>query len=258
MVLGGDALVRYRTLTVMIATAALTLVAAGGAAAQPLGPLGEDKPNPPPQVTGSRLVTAMLPPAAFGDGFRFTSSLNTGSKLLPTRVTVRVPSLRCDAFVLLRTWVSGFGNTAGADENYSNTQPWANYPNTVFYGVEAVLQFATTAAATAAFGQFDAKYAACRSFTSPNPGDSVPGGGNFLVNLMSLSKTTVGRDLAFAATFTVALSEVPGITLYVNALYVVSGTNVYHIFDVSGTNDEPSALVTRLVGQVQALYPHHR
>ena len=41
-------------------------------------------------------------------------------------------------------------------------------------------------------------------------------------------------------------------------LVVVSGTNVYQFWNLSGTNDEPSpALMAQLIKQTQKLYPRH-
>jgi hypothetical protein len=256
---------KFRTIAVLVTAAGLSLGAAGlslagagSAVAQPLGHPKKHKPVPPPQVVGSRLQTALLPGSAFGDGFTASDALNTGRRLWSTRASLHVPNMSCGAFEDY-TYVGGFGNTAGATDFFTNPNPWPNLPNAVLYGIQNATQFASTQAAAMFFSQAYAKYLACNDFTEPNPGDTNPGGGTLEVTNMSVSKTTIGGNHAFAVTQASALSEAPGFSLYDNLLVVVSGTNVYQSWDLSGTNDQPSdTLMIKLIKQVQALYPHHK
>ena len=118
-----------------------------------------------------------------------------------------------------------------------------------------MLQFATTQTAATYFNQADAKYAACREFTELNPGDTRPGGGTYQVNVLVVTKTTVRGDRGFAITQQIAESERPGVTVYIDVLYVISGANVYSLWDVSSTNDEPSPTVMgSLIHRIQGLY----
>lgn len=244
---------RFKTAAAVVAAVALSYAVAGPATAQSLAPLAKHS-SAPAQVSGSRLQRGLLPGSAFGSGFTISGRLNTGSKLLGTRAILHVPSMKCSVFEGY-DYVSGFGNTAGALDQYNNPSPFATYPNTVLYGYQDVVQFASTSAATNFFNSGHSKFSACRTFSEPNPGDKSPGGGTYQVSTLSLSKLTVGGDHAFEATQTLAESEAPGITLYINVLFVVAGTNVYNLWDVSGTNDQPAPM-GKLIHQIQALYPH--
>jgi hypothetical protein len=52
-----------------------------------------------------------------------------------------------------------------------------------------------------------------------------------------------------------APSNASGNSDYIDTLYAVSGTDVYELWEVSGTNDEPSAkIMTSLIHRVQGLY----
>jgi hypothetical protein len=240
---------KFKVVTVIAATAALSFTAVGPAAAQPLGL----KSARPPQVSGVRLQQAMLPPSAFGAGFTFSEALNSGAKLQSSRAKDHVPSMSCGAFEG-KVYISAFGDTAGADVRYSNPDAAPDYPNTIFLGDEYVLQFATTAAATTFYNQARAKYAACVTLIEPFAGTFTA-----TVDTLSVTKTTIGGDHAFLV---IQHVSVPGFfekPLYLIYLYLVAGTNVYGLSDASGTNDEPSpALMSKLIHQVQALYPHHK
>jgi len=244
---------RFKIGAVVAAVAVLSFTAMGSAAAQPLGPAKQHKSARPPQITGVQLQQAMLPPSAFGAGFTFSEALNSGAKLQSSRAKNHVPSMSCGAFEG-RVYISAFGDTAGADERYSNPAAASAYPNTIFLGDEYVLQFATAATAATFYSQARAKYAACQSLTEPFFGNFTAS-----VDTLSVAKTTVGGNQAFLVTQHVS---VPGFfqkPLYLLYLYVVAGTNVYGLSDVSGTNDEPSpALMKDLIHRVQALYPHRK
>lgn len=229
----------------------------GSATAQPLGHPKKHKPKPPPQVTGVRLKTALLPASAFGDGFTGADTVSTGSRLLSSKAWYHIQSMSCanfEDFALL----GGFGDTAGAAADAFNSSPLGSYPNTVLYGIQWVNQFPSAQAATTFFNQAFAKYGACSSFTEPNPGDTSPGGGTLQVTNMSVAKTAVSGNHAFTVTQQSALSEAPGFVFYTNVLVVVSGTNVYQFWNLSGTNDEPSpTLMAQFIKQTQKLYPRH-
>jgi hypothetical protein len=235
------------------AIAVLPLAMASTANGQPVA--HHSQPKAAPQITGTRLQTGLLPASAFGANFTVENAVNTGSTLLPsTKVTLHVPTATCSTFEG-EIYVSGFGNTAGALNLYVNPNATA-FPE-VIYGLQDVVQFATTSAATTFFTQAYAKYGACLSFSEPNPTDTSPGGGTFQISTLMVAKTTVSGDPAFTVTQTIALSETPGHTKYIDLLYVVAGTNVYSLWQESGTNDEPSPVLTgQLIRQIQALYPH--
>jgi len=252
--------VKIKTVAVAVAAAALassvalSLAAAGPAAAQPAGTASQH-PAAPKQITGSRLQAGLLPASAFGAGFTVQTSLNTGGKLLSTGITLHVPTASCSQFEG-EIYVSGFGNTAGALDLYVNPNAATERPEAIINGSQAVLQFAAAGSATTFFSQAHAKYASCQSFSEPNPTDTSAGGGTWQISTLGESNTTVGGNQAFTVTQAIAPSETPGRTQYIDVLYVVSGTNVYSMWQYSGTNDEPSpALMGKLISKVQGLYP---
>ena len=239
---------------VVAAAAALSLAAAGSAAALPSVPHSQPK-STPPQLTGTRLQTGLLPASAFGANFMAQSTLNSGGTLKSTHVLLSVPAASCSVFEgKIYAW--GFGNTAGALAQYVNPNAATQRPEAIIDGFQDVVQFATASAATAFFAQAYAKYAACKSFSEPNPTDTSPGGGTFQISTLSVSKTTVGGDQASTVTQQFALSETPGVTDFIDVLYVVVGPDAFSMWQDSGTNDEPSpALMGQLIRRVQALYP---
>ena len=247
---------------IVAATAALSIAAAGAiavagsAAAQPSARVSQSKTTAPPQISGSRLQTGLLPASAFGAGFTLATTLNTGSGLLSTPATQNGPTTSCSTFEG-KIYVSGFGNTAGALAEYVNPNAAMQRPEAIMQGFQDVIQFATATAATAFFTQARAKYTACLSFSEPNPTDTNPGGGTFQISTIGVSKTTVSGDAAFSVTQQIALSEHPGATEFVDVLYAVAGTDVYSMWQHSGTNDEPSpTIMGSLIHKVQGLYPH--
>jgi hypothetical protein len=247
---------KFTIAAVAAAIAALSLAGASPAAGQTSGLRSPDKSAPVPQITGARLQAGLLPASAFGPDFTVTNTLNTGTKLESTRVTLQVPTASCSTFEG-EIYVSGFGNTAGAVDLYVNADASTQRPEAIIHGFQDVIQFAAASAATTFFNQAQAKYAACPSFSEPNPTDTSPGGGAFQISTLSVFKTAVGGDQAFTVTQEIALSETPGQTKYIDVLYAVTGTNVYSMWQESGTNDEPSpTLMAQLIRKIQALYPH--
>src|SRR5580658_7288769 len=86
--------VKFKAIAVIAAAAALSLGMAGSAGASPVS----HKSKPAPQVTGTRLQSALLPASAFGSGFTVTGPLNTGKKLWSTRAFGTPQTLSCAKF----------------------------------------------------------------------------------------------------------------------------------------------------------------
>jgi hypothetical protein len=241
---------KFKAIAVTAAATALSLGMAGSALASPLS-----KAKPAPQVTGTRLQSALLPASAFGGGFTVADHLNTGNKLWSTKARLKPSSLSCSAFETYIV-VGGFGDTAGATDGVDNPNPaLADYPNVVLAGDEAVLQFKTTQAAASFYSQAYTRYKQCSAFTESN----LAGTGLTLeLTTQSLSRTTINKNKAFQIIQYVDLASLPAANFYENAAVVLSGTNVYTIDDLNGTNDPISAsLLGNLVKRVQALYKHH-
>jgi hypothetical protein len=257
--------VKFRIATVAATAVALSFAVAGSAVAgsAKTGSVTGSAGHPAvhrtarlPQVNGSRLQTGLLPPSAFGNGFTTGATLNTGRKLQPTRATMHVPSMSCTVFED-RVFFGVFGDTAGALSMHVNPNAPSQFPDTIFYGYQAVDQFPTIRAAGTFFAQSRAKFAHCQTFSEPNPGDGVPGGGTFQGSSVSVKKTGVSGYQAFVVTQSIAMSESPGTSWYRNILFVTAGTDVYSLWETGGVNDEPStALMSRLIRRIQALYPH--
>lgn len=242
-------------ITAVATAVALSLAMAGSAAAGTAGHTPAHRSARPPQVNGTRLATGLLPASAFGDGFTLGASLSTGRKMQPTRATKHVPTMSCAVFEG-QVFFGVYGDTAGALALYVNPNAAAQFPEGIFYGYQVVVQFPATRAAATFFAQSRAKFAQCQSFSEPNPGDGAPGGGTFQVGSVSVAKTSVGGNPAFFVTQSIAMSENPGTSWYRNILFVVSGANVYSLWQTRGVNDEPSpAVMTRLIHRIQKLYP---
>lgn len=247
---------KFRNTTVVATAMALSFAIAGSAVAGAAGHATAHRTARPPQVNGSRLQTGLLPASAFGNGFTTGATLSTGRKMQPTRATMHVPSMSCTTFED-RVFFGVFGDTAGTLSLFVNPDAPAQFPDTIFYGYQAVDQFPTARAAGTFFAQSRAKFAHCQSFSEPNPGDGAPGGGTFQGSSVSVAKTSVSGYQAFVVTQSIAMSESPGTSWYRNILFVTAGTNVYSLWETSGVNDEPSpAVMTRLIHRIQALYPH--
>jgi len=240
---------KLKAIAVMAAAAALSLAMAGSALASPLSA----KSKPAPQLTGTRLQSALLPSSAFGAGFTVTGHLNTGKKLWSTKTRLKPSSLSCRNFAMF-IYVGGFGNTAGAVDGVNNPNPdFANYPNIVVAGDQAVLQFKTTQAAASFYNQAYAKYKQCSAFTETLDNLQLE------LTTSSLSTTTtINKNKAFQLIQYADVAALPVASEYLSTAFVLSGTNVYTIDDVSGTNDPISASLLRtFINRVQALYKHH-
>jgi len=135
----------------------------------------------------------------------------------------------------------------------NNPDPnFADYPNIVVAGDQAVLQFKTTQAATSFYNQAYAKYKQCSAFTDTELGLQIE------LSTSSLSTTTVNKNKAFQLIQYADIAALPVASDYQSTAFVLSGTNVYTIDDVGGTNDPiPASLLSTFMKRVQALYQHH-
>jgi hypothetical protein len=248
---------KFRTVivTATAAAAALSFAAVGSAAAQTLGHPAQRMAASSSQVTGSRLVKALLPGSAFGGNFtRYQSAISTGGKLSSTRVRQTPASLSCGSLVD-HNYVSNWGNTAGASVIYVNQAWQGSWPFTQYSVSQWVAQFPSGHAASTFFSQAYSKYSGCRNFSVANPTDTTPGGGSYAVSDGSARKVSVNGHQAFWVSELWAPSNAGGEVQDVEILFAVSGTNVYYLWEDTGTNDEPSpSLMSDLIHRVQSLY----
>jgi hypothetical protein len=247
---------KCKFVTALAVAGVLSFAMAGTASAATLGHPKHHKPKPAataPQVSGVALESALLPAETVGDGYASVYAGNSGSKLTSTAVQYSVPSMNCADFESV-VYFTGLGTTAATAEVFFN--PNFETGPSIISGDQYVLQFPSTKAASAFYRQALAKYQVCQDFTESDPEDTVPGGGTIDVSASTLAKTTVGPYQAFQVTQLTAESEDSGQTDYNDILTVVAGTNVYQLWENSGTNDEPSTpLMAQLISQVQKLYP---
>ena len=165
------------------------------------------KAKPAPQVTGTRLASALLPALAFGDGFTVADHLNTGNKLLPTKARIKPSSLSCKTFEMF-IFIGGFGDTAGAVHGVQNPNPALEDPSVVLSDDQAVLQFKTTQAAASFYSQAYARFKQCTAFTETSD--------NLQIELItqSLSSTTINKDKAFQLIQHADIASEPAISFY--------------------------------------------
>ena len=155
---------KFKAIAVTLAASALSLGLAGSALASPLG-----SAKPAPQVTGSRLQSALLPASAFGDGFTTFNRHNSGSSLRSTQAVIRPSSLSCVKFATY-TYLSGYGNTAGALSSFFNANPdFSQLPALIIGGDQFVLQFSSAGAAQTFYNRAYARYKQCSALNEPAP-----------------------------------------------------------------------------------------
>jgi hypothetical protein len=240
--------VKFRVITVTIAAAALSLGMAGSAGASL-----RSHASPAPQVTGSRLQSALLPASAFGGGFTTFNRHNSGGTLRSTQAVIRPSNLNCVQFEEY-TYIAGFGNTAGAVDSINNPSPaLSNYPNVILGADQAVLQFGSAGAATSFYNRAYARYKQCSAFNEPDPADHT----TVELTTQSLSSAAIGNHKAFQLIQHADFASFSGFDFYEVTAVVLAGANVYTVDDVDGTNDPiSSSLLDGLISRVQALYKH--
>jgi hypothetical protein len=206
------------------------------------------------QVPGTVLQTALLPVSDFGAGFSpvVSGAPNSGSRLLAPNPGLNPAILDCSDFES-QVYLEAFGQTAGALASFTNPAWQIGNPD-IWDGQESVFQFASARAAATFYQRAYARYQGCQPLTVPQASDTSIGGGALDLATMSITKTTVDGYPAFEQVQFAARSETPGWTFFRNTLTVMAGSDVYQLFDYSGTDDEPSpALMTQLIRQVQQL-----
>ena len=238
---------RFKAIAVTAAVTALSLGLAGPALATPLSAKAV------PQVTGSRLASALLPSSAFGSGFRTFNRHNSGSTLHSTQALVEPSNASCVKFATF-VYISGYGNTAGALSSFDNPNlDLSLYPNVILAGDQYVLQFGSAGAAQSFYNRAYARYKQCSAFNEPAPDFQT----HVELTTQSLSGTTIGGHKAFQLVQHADFAAFSSFALYEVTAVVLAGTNVYTIDDVNGTNDPVSAsLLGKLISRVQALYRH--
>lgn len=246
---------RVRMVAAVMAVAGLSLAAAGPAAAVPQHGAGH-RSSGPRQVSGVLLGYELLPDDFFGSAYVSYLARTTGAGLLPARTRLHVPSVSCGVFQVTAS-IGEYGDTAGAFREYY-AAPGNGVPGQSLQGMEVVNQFVSTRAATAFYDQALARYRDCAEFTESIswPAPSQTGGWDYFTgSSLDLSAepvvmTDVGGHQGFYDD-----QEYGGGLYWVNAMFVVAGTDVYHFWDIGEGDNEPSAtLMAELIHRVQRLY----
>jgi hypothetical protein len=205
--------------------------------------------RPAAQPGGKQLLSALLPPSAFGPDFERTAWFYLGK----TGVVNHVAKMSCASFED-GVGLGLFGETAAANSFTDNQNPWPAYPNAEFYYWQTVYQFASAKAATSFYNQAHAKYGACRDFTEPVPPSSVPGSGSMETVTQSVSSASLGKIPTFEVAQSSDLSESSGFSILLNTRVAVAGPDVFIVQSVGGTNDAiPDNLMTKLINRVKRL-----
>jgi hypothetical protein len=244
---------KFKPVAIAVVAAALSAAVVSPAAASPLS--HPKKPKPPaaaPQITGSRLAAGLLPAADFGTGFTSGGVNSSGGKLLASRVSTTPAKMSCENFEDAN-FNAGLGETAWAVGIDSSLSAFTATPRGTSIYDQSVVQFASAKVAAAFQGDARTKFAACGSFSAANP----PGGsgGTVTISTHSVSKTTVDGYPAVSVSQSITESTEAGAPLYQNILFVNAGTDVYKIWDWSGSSGEVSpAVMTTLINRVRKLY----
>jgi hypothetical protein len=205
------------------------------------------------QVSGSKLKSALLPASYFGSDYQSGPAASSGNSVSTLPATEHVSSVSCGTFEAL-SGEGFFGEDAFAFSFADNPNFFSELPSSEFYYRQSVDQFGSTKAASAYYGQAHAKYAKCKYFTESVSDGQIPGVGSLETTTQSMSNTRVGKYQAFQVGQVSDLTEMSGITIQLNTLVAVAGTDVYTMESLGGTNDPIStALMHDLIGRVQKL-----
>jgi hypothetical protein len=207
------------------------------------------------QVTGTRLVSALVPGAAFGPGTLTETPTTSGSHLQHGSTGDQISALSCYLFSVFFQLEGISGETAWASDLVlpGNTNPddiVSGYP-------QAVHQFASARAARVYYGELKSKFSRCRSFTITDVQNPVH------ETLRYLTTTYIDGHEAFRAaqlgTFTAPDS---GEYLVQYELIAVDGADVFitefNAETTSRTNTAPShpaldVIARELIARVSAL-----
>lgn len=207
------------------------------------------------QVTGTRLLSALVPAAAFGSGAVTETSTTSGSHLKHGSTGDQISTESCYDFSVFFQNEGISGETAWASglalpDNSNPDDIVASY-------AQAVHQFASSRAARLYYGEVESKFSKCRSFTLPDIHNPVH------ETLRYLTTTYIDGQQAFRAaqlgTFT---GPGPESYLVQYELIAVDGTDVFitefTAQTTSRTNTPPNhpaldVIAGELIARVSAL-----
>jgi hypothetical protein len=218
-----------------------------------LAPAAAQAATQPVQVSGAKLKSALLPASAFGSGFKLLGATSSGKSLWHQKARFHVPTMSCANFE--NQGLTPYGESAVATSAIINNNAATSTSLSdlnILYD-QTVYQFPSTKAAATFYSQAHAKYASCKSFGAKVSGG--PSGGSTKITLKSIAKSKVGKYRAFQLIQSIADPGLPsGVSLNLNTLVTVEGTDVFVVVDFTTSNHPvPAKTMLKLVGRVKAL-----
>jgi hypothetical protein len=206
----------------------------------------------PVQVSGAKLKSALLPPSAFGSGFKVLGASSSGKSLWHQTPAKHVATMSCANFEnqgLTRYGESAVATSAILNNGTTNITSLSNL--NLLYD-QTVYQFPSAKAAAAFYNQAHGKFAACKSFSETVSGGP---GGKLTFTLKSIAKTKVGTHQAFKIAQRVGGAGITGVSLNFETLVTVAGADVFIVVDfTTASQPVPAKTMLKLVDRVKALH----
>lgn len=195
------------------------------------------------QLTGAQLTKALLPASDFPSSFAVSGqgSADSGSSLEKSSANYNPSTISCTNWDNYFT-SSGFGETAYTTESVANSGADQAFGQVVY-------QFPSSSAASAFFSGVQSLSTRCHSFTAS-------GGGSDHVSMQLTSAASVAGHQAF---WLDQSTSVAGTASKINTLFAVDGTDVFAISASAVGSAPPStptqaSLLQKLITSVEA---HH-
>jgi hypothetical protein len=200
----------------------------------------------PPQLSGARLKTALLPGSAFPAGYAIYSknSYESGDRIKPfTRYSPA--TISCGTFAI-QLGAPGFGETAMATNEFISSNRDLAY-------VQLIYQFADPNTASTFFSGLRAATLRCRSFTATEYGYASR------ITQHVSATTSVSGHQAMQINQVERAALGSGAASQVDYLFVLGGADVYGTIRVGSTSAPPAnpsapAVIARLITRVAALH----
>jgi hypothetical protein len=213
-------------------------------------PAAQAAPSRGVQLTGTQILSALLPPSYFPRGYKLLKSsvISSGSRLVVSPAKYNLATMSCRTF-LVNFPNHGLGATATAGDVIANRGVTQAYTQVVY-------QFASTGRAAAFYRAMYALYARCRSVRV------TVSGSTFALTTQSLTRTRVGGHQTFYVDDTIRVSgpnkNLNGTTVN-HGVFTFAGTDLFSV-DALGagpptpppTSPSRTAAVLRLIARVQA------
>ena len=199
----------------------------------------------PPQVTGVKLASALLPATAFPSGFTVTAHSDSGRHLETAPARYHLGVMTCVRFAT-SSGQSGFGETATASDVRGRLFGGFSTGSSESFR-QMVYQFASARAARSYFQGLQTIAGKCGAWRLQGPGGSSPSAG-------AASASADGASLQVSA----SLSTQAG-TAQLQALVVLNGADVFEVDAAALNRDVPAtpaldSLAHQLITRVHAAH----